>query len=66
VPTYAGPLPCSAFFTVSGREVWAKAGVNFIYAVAHNGSFPNHFATLCPPASDVGYMGLPISCGGSN
>jgi hypothetical protein len=63
VPTYTGPLPCSAFFKVSGREVWAKAGVTIIYAVAHNGSFPNHFATQCPSPNGVTYMAFPISCG---
>jgi hypothetical protein len=66
VPTYTGSLPCSDLFTVSGREVWAKAGVTILYAVAHNGSFPNHFATLCPSASGVTYMSFPIECGGAN
>lgn len=63
VPTYTGQLACSDLFTVAGREVWAKAGVTIIYAAAHNGSFDNHFASLCPPASGVTYMAFPIECG---
>jgi len=64
VPTYTGPQPCSAFFTVAGPDVSAKAGVTIIFAVAKSGSFATHFAAFCPPASGVTQVAFP-ACGKS-
>jgi hypothetical protein len=59
VPTYSGTQPCSAFFTVSGREVWAKGGAGIITAVA---KFANQFEAFCPHASSVTHVTFP-PCG---
>jgi len=43
-------------FTVSGGNVTAQAGVSILFVAVHDGSFANHFQTLCAPGSsfDVG------------
>jgi hypothetical protein len=61
VPIYTGPQPCSAFFTVSGRDVWAKAGVTIISAVAKSGSFATQYGQFCPPVGGVTHVVFP-SC----
>ncbi|MCC6750240.1 MAG: hypothetical protein IT371_21415 [Deltaproteobacteria bacterium] len=61
---FGGSVPCSALFNVNGRYVTAGPGVNILYAVAHNGSFPNHFADLCPAPGGTNSLTFPAECGG--
>jgi len=59
---YPGPPPCSELFTITSHSATAVAGVTILFAVAHNGSFPNHFAEICPPAGGSSSVEFPPIC----
>jgi hypothetical protein len=63
VAPYPGPPACSSLFTITKQGATAAAGVTILFGVAHNGSFPNHFATLCPPAGGASSIAFPPICG---
>jgi hypothetical protein len=62
VTAYSGTPDCNALFSISGNQVKVAAGVTVLFAVAHNGSFPNHFAELCP-AAGTSELTFPAICG---
>lgn len=59
---FDGSLTCEQLLSVSGREVTALPGVTILYAAAHNGSFENHFQSLCPPPGGTDQLSFPDSC----
>lgn len=63
---YSGPPDCNALFQITANSITAAPGVKIIFGVAHNGSFPNHFAELCPAAGGVSAITFPSVCSSGN
>jgi hypothetical protein len=62
IAPYPGPTACNSLFTITASSATAAPGVTILWGTVHNGSFPNHFGDLCPPAGGASSISFPAIC----
>jgi hypothetical protein len=57
ISPWTGAPACSTAFNITNTQVTAvDPAVRIVFAVAHRGSFPNHFAEYCGVGSSISYQ----------